>query len=750
MNNRSTAKKLLAILLSLTLIASCVVVAGVAAKAEGARGFEKDALDTQLALGNTYGNTMTVSSAQAHGGSQSLLVHTGKSGGSNRPQLLMQGSDGNDFKTAAGQKYRISFWYYAPSEQGITQLLFWFGAKDNDDKTAFSGMTNADPGSKAGHLFSFVYSGKTQDELTLNNLKADQWNYVSLTATDTVTTAGGYLIFGIAAADSAGSGKDFYLDDISIEAVPEAADDQGWSFESETTGTNFSMNGHPATVTDEVSYDGEKALRVVSSDSSGNGRAQLLLRDANGTPVTVEAGQKYTVSFWYYIQPDDTAISGLNYWLAAADDSTAFNGSSYKKDEHKLAEPNIATAVKGQWTQETVSGLAAYSGTLRLGISPSTNGNAAPFYLDAIVATAEDLPSYGFNSFERNSEGENLSMQKSAVLGATVTGEQHHTGSYALKIVSNSNSGNGRMQMLVRDEQGQTVKLTAGQSYLVSFWYYMPADSDETKANYWQLNYWLASANESTVFDGASYKKDDYRVYETATPISTVKGEWAQISCVVPGDQVKDGTLRLGITRNIAPTTDPFYIDDISVRALDEALDYGTNNVALFVGGGKGQSPDGAEVTEKSPVYTVDGKKYGAMRFLGQYTTDAEDLSTVVIGGASYKIVKRGLAVDTATDDNTVLDANASLKVEKTAGFDGCWTYDTATKTVKYSVLIAKINEDNLNTPLRYRSYMDIQVGDDVVTVYSAIHGSSNNQLTLDAVAKLAKYDNMAELFDAE
>ena len=118
MNNRSTAKKLLAILLSLTLIASCVVVAGVAAKAEGARGFEKDALDTQLALGNTYGNTMTVSSAQAHGGSQSLLVHTGKSGGSNRPQLLMQGSDGNDFKTAAGQKYRISFWYYAPSEQG--------------------------------------------------------------------------------------------------------------------------------------------------------------------------------------------------------------------------------------------------------------------------------------------------------------------------------------------------------------------------------------------------------------------------------------------------------------------------------------------------------------------------------------------------------------------------------------------------------------------------------------------------------
>ena len=763
MNNRSTAKNLLAILLSLTLIASCVVVAGVGAATAGASwgSFDGGTVGDDLALSNANGNTMKVSDAQAHSSTQSLLVYTGKSGGSNRPQLLLKDADGNDFKTAAGKKYRIGFWYYVPGAQSATvdQLSLWVGTK-GEDKTAFNAGSDSEAGSKKGHLLTLsgtsagTVSGDAGNQgLTVSVSQRDSWQYVRFTVQDEATADGGYLILGAAVTSQSGkvyTGLEFYLDDISIEAVPEAADDQGWSFESETAGTNFSMNGHPATVTDELSYDGEKALRVVSSDSSGNGRAQLLLRDTNGTPVTVEAGQKYTVSFWYYIQPDNTAISGLNYWLAAADDSTAFNGSSYKKDEHKLAEPNIATAVKGQWTQETVSGLAAYSGTLRLGISPSTNGNAAPFYLDAIVATAEDLPSYGFNSFERNSEGENLSMQKSAVLGATVTGEQHHTGNYALKIVSNSNSGNGRMQMLVRDEQGQTVKLTAGQSYLVSFWYYMPADSDKTAANYWQLNYWLASANESTVFDGASYKKDDYKVYETATPISTVKGEWTQVSCVVPGDQVKEGTLRLGITRNIAPETDPFYIDDISVRALDEALDYGTNNVALFVGGGKGQSPDGAEVTEKSPVYTVDGKKYGAMRFLGQYTTDAEDLSSVVIGGASYKIVKRGLAVDTAANDNTVLDANASLKVEKTAGFDSCWTYDTATRTVKYSVLIARINKDNLNTPLRYRSYMDIQVGDDVVTVYSAIHGSSNNQLTLDAVAKLAKYDNMAELFDAE
>ena len=629
-----------------------------------------------------------------------------------------------------------------PGTQSATvdQLSLWVGTK-GEDKTAFNAGGDGETGSKKDHLLTLsgrntgTISGDAGNQgLTVTVSQLNSWQYVRFTVQDAAATS---------QSGKAYEGLEFYLDDISIEAVPEAADDQGWSFESETAGTNFSMNGHPATVTDELSYDGAQALRVVSSDSSGNGRAQFLLRDANGTPVTVEAGQKYTVSFWYYIQPDNTAISGLNYWLAAADDSTAFNSSSYKKDEHKLAEPNIATAVKGQWTQETVSGLAAYSGTLRLGISPSTNGNAAPFYLDAIVAMAEDLPSYGFNSFERNSEGENLSMQKSATLGATVTSEQHHTGNYALKIVSNYNSGNDRTQLLVRDEQGQTVKLTAGQSYLVSFWYYVPADS-EIK----QLNYWLASADESTVFSSA-YPKNTYVVYEKSQ-VGANKGEWTRVSCVVSGDQAKTGTLRLGITRNQAGTTVPFYIDDISVKNLNEALDYGTENVALFVGGGKGQSPDGAEVTAESPVYTVDGNKYGAMRFLGQYTTDAADLSTVVIGGASYKIVKRGLAVDKETDDSVVLDETAELKVEKTTGFNSRWTYDPATKTVKYSVLIAKINKDHMDDALRYRSYMVIDVDGVEVTVYSAIHGSSNNQLTLNAVAEKAGFKKLAELFDAE
>ena len=536
-----------------------------------------------------------------------------------------------------------------------------------------------------------------------------------------------------------------------VAGVAAETESASWgSFEGQPVGANLSMNSNHMTVTSEQFYDGAQSLKVVSTDNRGNMRAQLLLKDADGNTIPVKAGQRVTVSFWYYIQPDDTAISnGLSYWIAAADETTPF-GDKYTKDAHKVVESSVSTTdlVKGKWTQLTCTGASKTDGFLRLGICPNSWGITTPIYLDSIVAEVEPLR--GFNSFEQNAVGDSLAMTNTAKAKAEVTTEQKHTGAQALKIISNSNTGNGRTQLLVRDEQGQTVKLTAGESYLVSFWYYVPEDSTIEG-----LLYWLASANESTLFDG-SYPKNDYRVYETATPISTstTKGVWTQVSCVVVGDgnKVKSaGTLRLGICQkdyNNTNTPLPFYIDDISVKNLNEALDYGTNNVALFVGGGKGQSPDGAEVTGKSPVYTVDGKKYGAMRFLGQYTTtDAEHLSTVVIGGASYNIVKRGLAVDTATDDNTVLDTSASLKVEKTAGFDSCWTYDPATKTVKYSVLIAKINRDNLNTPLRYRSYMDIQVGNAVVTVYSAIHGSNAKPLTLNAVAGIAGYDNMAELF---
>ena len=746
---RSTGvKRLLAVLLCAALIASCITVAGVAAVSGAARGFEGQTVGADLALSNPYKNTMQVSDAQAHDGSRSLLVHTGSSGGSSRPQLLMQGASGQDFKTQAGGEYQISFWYYVPAEQNVTQLLCWFGAKNGNDKTAFSGWTDSDPNSKKGHLLSAAYSGTVKNDELLITPVAGQWTQVTLTVTDTVTTDGGYMIMGIAAA---GEGNlDFYLDDITVAAVQQPVGGEGWSFENETAGANLSMNSNPMTVTSEQACDGAQSLKVVSRDNRGNMRAQLLLKDADGNTIPVKAGQRVTVSFWYYIQPDDTAISnGLSYWIAAADETTPF-GDKYTKDAHKVVESSVSTTdlVKGKWTQLTCTGASKTDGFLRLGICPNSWGITTPIYLDSIVAEVEPLR--GFNSFEQNAVGDSLAMTNTAKAKAEVTTEQKHTGAQALKIISNSNTGNGRTQLLVRDEQGQTVKLTAGESYLVSFWYYVPEDSTIEG-----LLYWLASANESTLFDG-SYPKNDYRVYETATPISTstTKGVWTQVSCVVVGDgnKVKSaGTLRLGICQkdyNNTNTPLPFYIDDISVKNLNEALDYGTNNVALFVGGGKGQSPDGAEVTGKSPVYTVDGKKYGAMRFLGQYTTtDAEHLSTVVIGGASYNIVKRGLAVDTATDDNTVLDTSASLKVEKTAGFDSCWTYDPATKTVKYSVLIAKINRDNLNTPLRYRSYMDIQVGNAVVTVYSAIHGSNAKPLTLNAVAGIAGYDNMAELF---
>ena len=245
MNNRSTAKKLLAILLSLTLIASCVVVAGVGAATAGASwgSFDGGTVGDDLALSNANGNTMKVSDAQAHSSTQSLLVYTGKSGGSNRPQLLLKDADGNDFKTAAGKKYRIGFWYYVPGAQSATvdQLSLWVGTK-GEDKTAFNAGSDSEAGSKKGHLLTLsgtstgTVSGDAQNQgLTVSVSQRDSWQYVRFTVQDEVTADGGYLILGAAVTSQSGkvyTGLEFYLDDISIEAVPEAAGDQGWSFES--------------------------------------------------------------------------------------------------------------------------------------------------------------------------------------------------------------------------------------------------------------------------------------------------------------------------------------------------------------------------------------------------------------------------------------------------------------------------------------------------------------------------------------
>ena len=544
--------------------------------------FETAAAGTDLALANTYGNTMLVSTEQKHTGAQSLRVHTGQSGGSNRPQLLLRDADGNDFKTAAGKKYRIGFWYYVPGGQNATvdQLTLWVGTK-GEEKTAFNAGSDSAAGSKKGHLLTLsgrntgTVSGDAGNQgLTVTVSQRDSWQYVCFTAQDEVTTDGGYLILGAAATSQSGkvyAGLEFYLDDISIEAVPATTVGQGWSFENETAGANLSMNIHPMTVTDEQSYDGAQALQVVSADSSGNGRAQLIVRDENGTPVTVEAGKKYDIRFWYYIRPDDTAISGLNYWLAAADDSTPFDGSSYKKDDYKLAEPNIATAVKGQWTQAVCSIEAAYSGTLRLGISPSTNGNAAPFFLDAIRVTEAEPdgvaipadPGATTLTFEKIPVGGGTKMLLRG--GGAVDAAYNRTagGSHALRLEKMTNAGVYRNQLVVMDPStGKPFEMAVGKKYALTFYVYMPEDAVEEM----KINYWLLSTNTLAAVEDKSAAEFDY----STASVPGATGEWMRLQSVI---EVKNGKyLILGITDFGLAEGAAYYIDDMHI---EERVDRG-------------------------------------------------------------------------------------------------------------------------------------------------------------------------------
>ena len=532
--------------------------------------FEGQKIGDDLALSNTYKNTMQVSDAQGHESDQSLLVHSAQNGGSSRPQLLLKDADGQDFKTQAGGKYQISFWYYVPEGQNVTQLLCWFGAKNGNDKTAFSGWYDADPNSKKGHLLSAAYSGTVKNDELLITPVAGQWTQVTLTVTDTVTTDGGYMIMGIAAA---GEGNlDFYLDDITVAAVQQPVGGEGWSFENETAGANLSMNSNPMTVTSEQACDGAQSLKVVSRDNRGNMRAQLLLKDADGNTIPVKAGQRVTVSFWYYIQPDDTAISnGLSYWIAAADETTPFDGT-YTKDAHKVVESTVnADLVKGTWTQLTCTGASKTDGFLRLGICPNSWGITTPIYLDSIVATVEDV---GNITIPADPGATTLTFEKIPVGGAAgmllrgsgaVDAAYNHTadGSRALRLEKVTNAGVYRNQLAVMDPStGKPFEMTVGKKYILTFYVYIPENAVEGM----KINYWLLSTDTLTAVDDKSAAEFDYGT----GVVTDATGKWTQLQSII---EVKNGKhLILGITDFGLAEGAAFYIDDIHI---EERVDRG-------------------------------------------------------------------------------------------------------------------------------------------------------------------------------
>lgn len=143
--------------------------------------FELDAATT-TGIAGYYGQDCTVaaSAAQAHSGSQSMLITTV---GTPTTAYARQVTDA---PVVADRRYMVGFWCYSPTSRFIGAAIDWDDANGNYLTTDFDGLTVA----------------------------ATTWTYVSCTGTAPPTAAGAH--FGPTITSSPPAGTQLYVDELSF------------------------------------------------------------------------------------------------------------------------------------------------------------------------------------------------------------------------------------------------------------------------------------------------------------------------------------------------------------------------------------------------------------------------------------------------------------------------------------------------------------------------------------------------------
>ncbi len=547
-------KRVLSILLTMALLLSTVAIAGVSAAtpdtvAEGDCSFESYETGVDLALNDSSYNFAKVSDAIAgKTGSKTVMFSSNEASGNARPQMLVKDDNGSQIVIEEGVGYEISFYIFIPNDAPSYKVNYWFAAADNEDMFSSSNK-------KDDHVIAET-SGMTQPTKGV---------WTQITATVDAAAHGGKLRLGISGATS--TRHTFYIDDISVKKIgPDTVADGDCSFESYETGVDLALNDSSynfAKVSDAIAgKTGSKTVMFSSNEASGNGRPQMLIKDDNGSQIVIEEGVGYEISFYIFI-PNDAPSYKINYWFAAADNEDMFS-SSNKKDDHVIAETSgMEQPAKGVWTQITATvDAAAHGGKLRLGISGATSTRHT-FYIDDISVkkvVATTVPE-GDCSFESYATGDELSINRGTYNYAKVSDAiAGKTGNKSVMFSSNEASGNGRPQMLIKDDNGSQIVIEEGVAYEITFYIFIPNDAPS-----YEVNYWFAAADNEDMFS-SSNKKDDYVIAEKSGMEQPTKGEWKAITTTINA-AAHGGKLRLGIS-GWTSTRHTFYIDDISVKKL--------------------------------------------------------------------------------------------------------------------------------------------------------------------------------------
>ncbi|MDR2937767.1 MAG: T9SS type A sorting domain-containing protein [Prevotellaceae bacterium] len=111
------------------------------------------------------------------------------------------------------------------------------------------------------------------------------------------------------------------------------------------------------TAPDAWTFSSNPTKEVVQKHSGTNSAkvAASARVDITQTILGVEAGKKYDISFWYYMEPASTG-NGLRIWSAFRDGSTNISLSA---DDNAILQPDVYQNTKGQWMQFAISAFEA-------------------------------------------------------------------------------------------------------------------------------------------------------------------------------------------------------------------------------------------------------------------------------------------------------------------------------------------------------------------------------------------------------
>ncbi len=554
-------------------------------------GFESETVGTPISVAHHHHatNRMTPTNEAARSGLASARVDSKYTDGNLRAQMLIKDAQGQIVTVEQGKTYDVSFWLMIPAGQQNATFPFWLAATPDGDPFDANRTVDGVPYVK-NNFALYEVNDVNGPAVTANG----QWVQVSVTLADVART--GQLRLGI--ADSSNNQESyFYIDDVKVaEKIIIPAEEGAWSFEKEAVNATVSVahryhEYNSFTVTDEAVHTGGQSARAFCRYNDGNYRPQLMVKDVAGKTVTIEKGKTYYVTFWLMVphgQPDLT----FRYWIAATPNGDEFNadrteeGVPYKKDNFVVLEQDgVTVAADGQWVKiDLTLENASRAGQMRLGITDHLNGTNTTFYLDDIkVKQAGEVITEGFamQDFESAAAGDELHINndpRPTITTTIVTTDEiaAHSGTLSAKVTSNTNNGDIRPQMMVKDPSDNQFKVYKGRNYEVKFWVYMPGNSAV-----YGFSYWLAATPDAKPFNMVDYRKSDYVLAEVSNGTQPELGRWTEITVAI-NDCPRSGLLRLGVTGN---NNDPhsFYIDDITVTELlstpaDDVNSFETHN----------------------------------------------------------------------------------------------------------------------------------------------------------------------------